>query len=106
MERETGNEPATSSLGSEHSCDFYYFSGGGGVRAELHWSQQLNLSEGDYRRAQGNELGFEKQSAPRDVTGNPSKRGTEHHNSAECQRYFLATGTVPFIGGVRYKRTF
>jgi hypothetical protein len=33
MERETGIEPATSSLGSEHSCDFYYFSGSkGGLR--------------------------------------------------------------------------
>jgi hypothetical protein len=63
MGRETGIEPATSSLGSEHSCDFCHFSGSRGVRAELHWSQQLNPSESDYRLAHRNELGFEKQFA-------------------------------------------
>lgn len=62
MERETRIEPATSSLGSEHS-DSYYFSASRGVRAELHWSQQLNPSEGDYRLAHRNALGFEKQFA-------------------------------------------
>jgi len=69
MERETGIEPATSSFGSEHSCDFYQLPGSKEVYAELHWSQQLNPSEGNYRLAHRNELGLQNEGSPRDVTG-------------------------------------
>ena len=75
-----GDRTCRIQLGSEDSCDFYQLPGSKEVYAELHWSQQLNPSEGNYRLAHRNELGLQNEGSPRDVTGKSIQNRTLHVN--------------------------